>query len=350
MGKTGISSSKSNQIFGDNEYAYITMSADQTTDIAATNPIKFNTLSSGNVTFDQATYRVTLKKNRTYRLEAGTEDGYSDNTGEVAYGFYNVTAGAYIGVKADKYPNTATSNNSGSQKATATITPTVDTVIEVRIYYVSAFTMFSAVYCYWEIQQINIYSPILQQPYELLGTPKFYAGNPLTWPSYTSDSTTVYEKNGHIFCNGASLLITKYQDLYAELGTIWNTCAKQDGTGGNYSAPSAGYFRIPDLRGVFLRGAGISSLADGSGDVTVTLGAFTDDKFQGHWHDQYAQTGGSDSAWTYAGTQGSTGSTHLQSQKQVQSPITDGTNGTPRTGLETAPRNVGMNYVIKATY
>ncbi|HEY9661989.1 MAG TPA: hypothetical protein V6C65_26330, partial [Allocoleopsis sp.] len=32
----------------------------------------------------------------------------------------------------------------------------------------------------------------------------------------------------------------------------------------------------------------------------------------------------------------------------VAAPITDGTNGTPRTGKETRPRNVGVKYIIKA--
>lgn len=82
---------------------------------------------------------------------------------------------------------------------------------------------------------------------------------------------------GWALCNGAVMSQTTYPDLFTQIGTTWDLAAKQDGTGGNYTSPGAGNFRLPDLRGVFLRGVGTSSKADGNGDITVTLAGFSND-------------------------------------------------------------------------
>ena len=104
-----------------------------------------------------------------------------------------------------------------------------------------------------------------------------YSG-PLTgFQSIGSDGTTLQVKNGWALCNGASISQSLYSQLFANQGTTWDLGARQDGTGGNYSAPSAGFFRLPDLRGVFLRGVGTSSRIDGTGDVVKTLAQFNND-------------------------------------------------------------------------
>lgn len=82
---------------------------------------------------------------------------------------------------------------------------------------------------------------------------------------------------GYLPCDGAAVSQTTYAALYAALGSTWDTAAKQDGTGGNWTSPGGGNFRVPDLRGQFLRGTGTSSRSDGSGDVSVTLGSMRND-------------------------------------------------------------------------
>lgn len=76
---------------------------------------------------------------------------------------------------------------------------------------------------------------------------------------------------GWLLCQGQELAQADYPDLYAAIGTTWDT-ARNQSTGVAYSAPSAGNFRVPDLRGVFLRGAGTSD-----GYAATTLGATQDD-------------------------------------------------------------------------
>ncbi len=94
-----------------------------------------------------------------------------------------------------------------------------------------------------------------------------------------------------------------------------------------------GQFQSYHSRGVFLRG-GVSS------------GTFEDDQFQGHVHGDRVNSstvqlaaggafGGSD--WTFPpNTSFPTGP-----------PVSDGTNGTPRTGMETRPVNMSVVWIIR---
>jgi microcystin-dependent protein len=59
---------------------------------------------------------------------------------------------------------------------------------------------------------------------------------------------------GWLECNGAEIDISAYPTLSAALGTTWNN-AKNPLTGATYANPAAGKFRLPDLRGSFLRGS-----------------------------------------------------------------------------------------------
>ncbi len=104
-----------------------------------------------------------------------------------------------------------------------------------------------------------------------------YSGPTTGFSSIGSDGTTLLIKNGWALCNGASISQSVYSQLFANLSTTWNTAARQDGVGGNYVAPSAGFFRIPDLRGVFLRGVGTSVRTNGTASVVRTLAQFSND-------------------------------------------------------------------------
>ncbi len=138
---------------------------------------------------------------------------------------------------------------------------------------------------------------------------------------------------GYLACQGQEVLISAYSSLYAAIGTAWGTA----------STP-ASHFKLPDLRGAFLRGTGshgTSNMANGSDFAGPSVGDFENDQMQGHVHQyQRVSSGGTDV--TTSGT-----NTRANILIDSNSPSSDGTNGTPRTGDETRPFNAGILYCIK---
>lgn len=145
---------------------------------------------------------------------------------------------------------------------------------------------------------------------------------------------------GWLLCNGASLLRAgTYANLYNVIGTTYGTV---DGT----------HFTIPDFQGIFPRGAGTSTKLTNANAVAFAgvLGAYQNDKIHGHKHQSPILL----NAVAVAGVsnQSGTGSfanlaNSYNANLLTDVPYTDGTNGTPRTGAETNPANLGINFIIK---
>ncbi len=155
------------------------------------------------------------------------------------------------------------------------------------------------------------------------GTVLPYAGS--TAPTY------------YLMCDGSAVSRTTYAALFAVIGTTF-------GTGDGSTT-----FNLPDLCGVFIKGAGTTDRAagkDASGNYySGTLGTYSTDQMQGHVHSLNNHTS---VVRLVAGEYTlSNGAAATQSTLSVESPITDGTNGTPRTGHTTEPQSLGMNHIIK---
>jgi len=122
--------------------------------------------------------------------------------------------------------------------------------------------------------------------------------------------------DGYIKANGATISRTAYAWLFQQIGTTF-------GAGDGSTT-----FKIPDLRGEFLRG-----LDDGRGvDASRVLGTFQDHAIQAHTHPEssvgsspYAQSGYEYGA---AGAGGTTG------------------NNSGNSASETRPRNIAGLYCI----
>ena len=121
---------------------------------------------------------------------------------------------------------------------------------------------------------------------------------------------------GWLFCRGQAISRTTYAALFAAIGTDY-------GVGDGSTT-----FNIPDLRGEFVRGFDAGRGVD-SGRV---LGSSQADELKAHTH-SYTET-------TQATDTQSGGDTYYIN-------ATSGTTGSTG-GAETRPRNIAMNYMIKA--
>lgn len=190
--------------------------------------------------------------------------------------------------------------------------------------------------------------------------------------------------SGWLLCNGSEISQTTYANLFAALSTTYNTQINPT-TGSAWAAPSAGNFRVPDYRGIFLRGVGTAS-----GKDAVTLGGHQTEKTKtpANAFTTAAQTvtgsvGGSDGSHQHGvglrsdgsiqsfnmqlATTGNTYAFHSAGTiGRTTSGGADGLSATPSSGHghshsltspastvngggddETRPLNKGVNYIIK---
>jgi len=139
---------------------------------------------------------------------------------------------------------------------------------------------------------------------------------------------------GFIACDGAAVSRTTYADLFDVIGTTY-------GAGDGSTT-----FKLPDARGLVMVGAGAHGTmtrANGTAYNGGSVGASRNDQMQGHYHAAQSRdsTGGGINA--AGGVAGSV----FTSNDVVKAAITDGANGTPRTGDETRPAEIAVLVCIK---
>jgi len=143
--------------------------------------------------------------------------------------------------------------------------------------------------------------------------------------------------NGFLICDGSAISRTNYADLFAITSTTYGV---GDGTT---------TFNLPDMRETYAVGVGTRGSGITAHDI-FTLGQFKDDQTQGHKH--LVDRGDGSQLSTYSGT-GAAGTLKTESgitkdyDISTLLPISDGTNGTPRTGTTTRGKAIGVNYIIK---
>jgi len=123
---------------------------------------------------------------------------------------------------------------------------------------------------------------------------------------------------GWLLCNGAFVSTTTYANLYARIGAIFGT--------------GSGTFKLPDLRGYFIRGVDA-----GAGiDAGRAMGSIQDDAFETHTHSIWLSISSSNDFDTTGGSGSGRNATTSQS-------------GDPSagSGTETRPKNVALYYCIK---
>jgi microcystin-dependent protein len=149
--------------------------------------------------------------------------------------------------------------------------------------------------------------------------------------------STTTPPSGYLYCDGSYVSTTTYANLFAVTGHRYSTYTV---TG----TPSV--FQLPDLRGMFLRGA-FGNLNSSDPDGNRVVGSTQTDTFQGHYHSTDAQKWYG-SRRTLSFDSGNQPEINVGFQSaSVQAPSTDGTNGTPRTSTETRPENIAVGFMIK---
>ena len=144
--------------------------------------------------------------------------------------------------------------------------------------------------------------------------------------------------SGWLLLNGQAVSRTTYANLFAVIGTTWGV--------GNGTTT----FNVPDRRESSGYGAGTYSAVTGTTHGAITahdalaLGAFADDRGQGCKYPYYGGAAG----YTLPGfTAASMTNANVSLTSYTDNAVTDGTNGTPRTGTTTRGKIIGVNYIIK---
>ena len=150
---------------------------------------------------------------------------------------------------------------------------------------------------------------------------------------------------GWLPCDGTTRNILDFERLYEAIGNLYNT-------GGE----SVTTFRLPDLRGYFVRGFGTHSDGTTSGGV---FGRRQDDAMQSHRHritmtdvmtDIYSNQGSGAIAYTNINGNYGLGPTRFEDNRLTTAPLsgsTIGDTGLARTSNETRPANIALRYCIK---
>lgn len=158
---------------------------------------------------------------------------------------------------------------------------------------------------------------------------------------------------GFLACDGSLVSKTTYAALWAVIGQTWGQATTDD-------------FKLPDLRGAFLRGTGshgTSNMANGNDFAGPSVGSFENDQFQGHLFGDISSDYTSSATEAplkikdgnkrnktpdvFADNNHGAVDTQAGSYSDALIPIDDQTNGSPRTGDETRPFNAGILYCIK---
>lgn len=147
-------------------------------------------------------------------------------------------------------------------------------------------------------------------------------------------ATALLEAMGWMVCDGRTLRISAFPHLYAALGTLYGGDAQ------------AGTFRLPDLRGVFVRGVDHGAGADPDTDQRLRpdgagayagVGSMQFDALQSHRHD-------------YDQPQGASLSDKGNPSYSVPPKPTPTSEPLPPARVsaeETRPRNVAVYYIIR---
>ena len=162
----------------------------------------------------------------------------------------------------------------------------------------------------------------------------FYRFNP-TGTVLTFAGSTL--PTGYLFCNGAEVSQTTYADLFAVIGNTYSA--------NRVTSPSAGNFFLPDMRGLFVCGAGqpqSSSFNFVYNTYNKSLGDFNQMSTQNHTH-KVSTSSGTQSCQLGSATARNNATQTATTNSGIY--YADGTTNMIKDATE--PFNIAINYIIK---
>jgi hypothetical protein len=183
-------------------------------------------------------------------------------------------------------------------------------------------------------------------------TPGYYYWDGAAWIKFDTNPTPpgtvsaymgTVAPNGWLLCDGSAISRTTYTVLFSIIGTA----------SGNGNGTTT--FNLPDMRGMFLRGVDGTAGNDPDkltrtasnlgGNTGNAVGSKEIDAFQGHIH--FCGVGPSGVPGPRLNGGSASGVAFFNNNYPTNNPQDNGINGTPRTGNETRPKNIYVNYIIK---
>lgn len=170
----------------------------------------------------------------------------------------------------------------------------------------------------------------------LTKTSGLYSCVAITIPSIPTGTIIAFSgsscPSGYLAANGSSVSRSTYDGLFNVINIL-------------YGSADGASFNLPNTQGVFLRGAGSQTISGLT--YSSTFSQIQSDQFQSHVHAPSSFTDYSFSTGTIATVP--TGGTGVGNPSTLRTtpPLSDGTNGSVRTGSETRPANLSTNFCIK---
>ena len=191
-----------------------------------------------------------------------------------------------------------------------------------------------------------------------------YGSQSMSWGAAAGGPPTRYQYRRVLVCTGQFVQASLYPDMAQAIycGDANNATATycyytSDAGGTTRSTVSKNYIKLPDMRGVTIRGYDHGGIHDPAGGTRGSFGeiaSLQQDALQGHWHPvdfSGTPTGG---VW---GANGGAASNNVAPNTSAASlgggplvskgAITDGISGSPRTDKETRMYNVSVNAGIR---
>lgn len=138
--------------------------------------------------------------------------------------------------------------------------------------------------------------------------------------------------SNYLACNGSAVSRSTYSALFAVISTTYG------------SGDGSTTFNVPNYQGVVPKGTGSQTINTRS-KTGPDLGVIEEDQTQGHYHNIIFNNGAVGGVATMLS--GNASASAYESNVVVKAPVTDGTNGTPRTGATTRENSIGTNFYIR---